>query len=189
MEQYHTNQEFCGTMDGLTFLPVDKVENGMTFLGQNCCPEAEDLLEYFDANYVSGTFVKILRPTTDDQHPSTLHIKRINLHFPPQIWNVFETTPYDDNRTHNYCEGWNNSFHSMVGHSHPSIWRLIRHSQEHAVLVITSVLQETRVELPPQKTISSCCHPAEKLKNLCQAFDDGSKTLGDFLHSIGHLLD
>ena len=39
-------------MDALTLLPVDKVENGMTFLGQNCCTGAEDLLEYFDINYV-----------------------------------------------------------------------------------------------------------------------------------------
>ena len=52
-----------------------------------------------DANYVSGTFLKILRPTTDDQHPPPLRIRRISLLFPPQIWNVFETTLHDGKRT------------------------------------------------------------------------------------------
>ena len=76
MEQYRADKEFrhfVGMMDGLGFLPVDEVENGMSFLRENCYPGAEELLDYFDATYVScifrKIFRKILRLTTDDQHP------------------------------------------------------------------------------------------------------------------------
>ena len=189
VEQYRADKEFkhfCDMMDGLGFLPVDEVENSMSFLRQNCYPGAEELLDYFDATYVSGTFRKILRPTTDDQHPAMLRIRRISPLFPPKIWNVFETTLHDGDRTNNYCEGWNNSFRSMVGHNHPSIWRLIRHLQEDAVLVITLLLQEARGQLPPKRQSRAAVALQKKLKNLCQAFQDGSKTLEDFLDGIGH---
>ena len=79
-----------------------------------------------------------------------------------------------------------NSFHSMVGHNHPSIWRLIRHLQEDAVLVITLLLQEARGQLPPKRQSRAAVALQKKLKNLCQAFQDGSKTLEDFLDGIGH---
>ena len=45
---------FCGQLDALAFLPIDKVKEGMEYLKKNCPPGAEDLVEYFDNTYVSG---------------------------------------------------------------------------------------------------------------------------------------
>ncbi|ESN99894.1 hypothetical protein HELRODRAFT_184375 [Helobdella robusta] len=37
-----------------------------------------------------------------------------------------EITVSGNARTNNICEGWNSSFRSLVGHSNPSIWTLLR---------------------------------------------------------------
>jgi len=39
-----------------------------------------------------------------------------------RITTVHEATLQNEERTNNICEGWNNSFASMVGHAHPFLW-------------------------------------------------------------------
>ena len=48
---------FCGMMDGLAFLPVPDLTNGIHLLRTLCPddpPEAAELLDYFDSTYISG---------------------------------------------------------------------------------------------------------------------------------------
>ena len=48
---------FCGMMDGLAFLPVPDLTNGIHLLRTPCPddpPEAAELLDYFDSTYISG---------------------------------------------------------------------------------------------------------------------------------------
>ena len=48
---------FCGMMDGLAFLPVLDLTNGIHLLRTLCPddpPEAAELLDYFDSTYISG---------------------------------------------------------------------------------------------------------------------------------------
>jgi hypothetical protein len=47
--------QFCGMIDGLAFLPLDRVAEGMTFLRENAAPQLEPLVHYFDKYYVSGS--------------------------------------------------------------------------------------------------------------------------------------
>ena len=49
---------FAGMTDGLAFLPLDQVKNGIAFLCDNITDieDLEELLNYFDQTYVSGTF-------------------------------------------------------------------------------------------------------------------------------------
>lgn len=52
VNHYRENDDcrlFCGMMDGLAFLPLEKVQEGMTFLKNNTLEEFEDLLSYFDS--------------------------------------------------------------------------------------------------------------------------------------------
>ncbi len=42
--------------------------------------------------------------------------------FPPSSWNDHLQTIRRDHRTNNLCEGWNNQFAWLVGHSHPTKW-------------------------------------------------------------------
>ncbi len=45
--------------------------------------------------------------------------------FPPSTWNVPLQTLRRDHRTNNLCEGWNNKFARLVGHSRPTTWNCI----------------------------------------------------------------
>ena len=55
---YNEDEEFkliCGMVDALTFLPPDDVQEGMQLLRRIAPIVAEDLLNYFDSIYASGT--------------------------------------------------------------------------------------------------------------------------------------
>jgi len=110
---------FCGMLDGLAFLPLERVFEGMAYLKTIASPEGEDLLNYFDATYVNGPLRKVGVGTK-------FKFKKISPLFPPNTWNVQKTTINGDHRTiNNICESWNNRFTHIVGHSHPTIWTLI----------------------------------------------------------------
>ena len=53
---------FCRVLDGLAFLPITDVPEGMTFLKGHTPEGAEPLLEYFDHTYVTGSFQRVQRP-------------------------------------------------------------------------------------------------------------------------------
>ena len=47
-------KQFCGMLDGLAFLPPERVSEGMNLLKQQVPEVLFDLVEYFDATYVHG---------------------------------------------------------------------------------------------------------------------------------------
>jgi len=56
--QYKDNEDlrlFCDMMDGLAFLPLENDLVGMAYLRTCTPPEAEDLLDYFNSTYDTGT--------------------------------------------------------------------------------------------------------------------------------------
>ena len=64
VSMYRQNEDmkqFCGMIDSLAFLPVDDLPRAMGFLKDTCPPELEDLLDYFDTIYVSGSYKRINR--------------------------------------------------------------------------------------------------------------------------------
>ncbi|KAE9541559.1 hypothetical protein AGLY_003550 [Aphis glycines] len=81
-------------------------------------PEADELLEYLDCTYVTGTYKKV-------GSGECIKLRRIKAMYPPEIWNVHESTLNGEHRTNNICESWNNRFKHVVGHNHPTIWKLI----------------------------------------------------------------
>jgi len=86
---------FCGKLDGLVFLPVDKVHDGMAYLHM-CMPDCDgiaDLGDYFDATYVSGS-VRNLQCPADSSGVVTclrLRLRRLLAMFPPEKWNLNNT--------------------------------------------------------------------------------------------------
>lgn len=175
--------KFCGMIDSLSFLPLQDVFNGMSYLKRIALEEEQKLLlDYFDSTYVTGTY-KVL-----PHHPSsnTYRLRRIPPLFPPEIWNVHESTVHDLERTNNDTEGWNHRFKNLVGHSHPSIYLLIRKIRQEVAV------DETKV----QQALSGQCHVKRKrakyeklqaiLKNLCLQYAAGQKSVEDFLKAIGH---
>ena len=56
-------------LDGLAFLPLDEVNNGMDFLKANTPEGLEDLVQYFDSTYVSGSYRRIQPPPAQPDGP------------------------------------------------------------------------------------------------------------------------
>ena len=80
---YKTNndiKQFCGKIDGLAFLPVEQVPEGMQHLQQQCPPELKDFLEYFNQTYMSGTYRRIQRPALPGNNICLLLLSATLLH-------------------------------------------------------------------------------------------------------------
>ncbi|KAL8590500.1 hypothetical protein ACOMHN_010936 [Nucella lapillus] len=188
---YNNNDDvklFCGMLDALAFLPVDEVPTGMEYLHNNTPDGAEELLEYFEATYVRGTFRQVQLPAANDDAPAPVRVRRIPPLFPPGLWNVHEATMRDRNRTNNQCEAWNLGFLHLVGHNHPSLWTLINALQMDYALVCTSLLQDARGEPPRKRVKRSSKDLQTRLKAICTQHRDGVKTLEEALRALGHCI-
>ena len=143
---------FCGMMEGLVFLPVPDLTNGIHLLRTLCPddpPAAAELLDYFDSTYISGR----LRQQNSAQNQAVrLVLRRSPPMFPPAIWNVHDATVNGDARTNNMCEGWNSKFFNLVGHAYLSIWRVIEWCQKEDATVRT-IIQQDAVGYPPQISV------------------------------------
>ena len=125
--------------------------------------EGRELLNYFDSTYVTGQ----LRPRRQ-QDPLKLNFRRIPPLFPPLRWNMHEVTMADQLRTNNVCEGWNNKFHSLVGHSHPTIWKLIETLQVEANRIASILIQSDRGIRQKKRTKRIRTELQTRLKKMCQ---------------------
>ena len=89
--------------DGLAFLPVDDVPDGLAYLKENTPIYLEQLLDYFNSTNISMSFRRIqllVRP--DDFVPPLERKRRMPLTCSPPIWNVQNIT------LNNIYEDWNN---------------------------------------------------------------------------------
>ncbi len=141
VQRYRNDEEFklfCGMLDGLAFLPVDEVQDGMEYL-KTITPEGlEPLLDYFDNTYVSGVYRHIQAPPLADGTVPAVRFRRHPPTYSPSIWNVHDITLNGGSRTNNICEGWNNSFTQLVGHAHPAARQLIDVNEKKIPYVLSS---------------------------------------------------
>ena len=113
-------------LDGLAFLHVDDVSDGLAYLRANMADKSlSDLLEYFDSNYVRGTYRHIQCPPAVDGTVPPMYMRHLPPLYPVDDWNVYKLTLDGGSRTNNICESWNLKFKTLLGNSHPTIWRLI----------------------------------------------------------------
>ena len=187
-QQYKDNddfREFCGQIDSLAFLPVGDVPAGMQLLKTRCPQQAAPLLKYFDETYVSGTFVQ-RRQRNAQSDAAAENLRHVPPRFPPEIWNVHVATINDCPRTNNFCEGWNNKFCHLVGHQHPSIWKLIKMLQKEESAVSAVILRDLIGEPPVKKVKKIYVRLQQRLKNLCIDYNEGRKNMDEVLRGLGH---
>ena len=177
-------KHFCGMIDALAFLPVSDVDDGMAFLKENVPEEVIPLLNYFDSTYVSGSYRSVRRPGENSQ----CRVRRIPPLFPPSLWNVHDATLTGGDRTNNHCEGWNHAFSKLVGHSHPSIWRLVSHLKEDEAMSSTAIQKESTGEPPQKRTRKTTKYLQKKLLYLCESRSNGEKSIEKFLEGVGHCI-
>lgn len=180
---------FCGMLDGLAFLPLDRVHDGLQFLKENIPEGLDELVSYFDSTYVSGTFRRLQPPRRDnDDAIPPLRMRRLPALYPPTLWNVHTITINGESRTNNLCEAWNRGFSSSIGHAHPTIWTLIRGLRNDNALVETAIYRDLRGNPPKKRVRRQTKALQDRLKTLCSTFNDGQRSLPDTLQAIGHCI-
>ena len=159
---------FCGMIDGLAFLPTSDVSAGFDYLREHTPEGLEPLIDYFSSTYVSGTYRRIRQPVGQDGVIPPMRMRRIPPLFPPELWNVHMTTMLGGSRTNNICESWNNGFRSLVGHSHPTLWRAIDSIRKDQSNVDTDVLLESRGQPPKKRQRRHVKSLQSTLFNICR---------------------
>ena len=190
-EEYQTNDEFrlfCGKLDGLALLPLDQVNEGMQHVRNTMPDNAEQLVEYFDRTYVSGQFRQRAVPQQNMNDIAPIRVRHIPPLFKPADWNMHEVTLAGEPRTNNISEGWNNKFSSLVGHQHPTIWKMIECLQAEHARVTGILLQDEAGIRPTKRTKKVYVELQKRLKNLCEDRVAGRKTIAEFLRGVGHNL-
>ena len=169
---YNTDANFSLKMRmiaALAFYPPDNIEEAFETLAEFLPVEANELMDYFEDNYIG-------RPTRTLRRPPR---------FAVNIWNMYSRVQEDLPKTNNAVEGWHRSFASLVGCAHPSIWTFIRCiRKEHALqeVYVTQVLSgHPRVE---QKKIYK--DTALRIKNIVE--DVENRPILDFLKGIAYNL-
>ena len=173
-------RHFCGMLDGLAFLPSDRVQEGMQYLRTIAPDEADQLLAYFDATYVSGRHRQVQVPR------GAIRIRRTPPQFPPASWNVHRITLEGHPRTNNVCEGWNTStgtwsVTNIRPYGSPST--CFRESRILSKPQWSSTCQDN-----PHASVSAgqrACY-RNALPLLCNDFAGGRRTLTDLLRGVGH---
>lgn len=175
--------EFCRKLDGLAFLPLEMVKDGMAHL-KNIMPDhANDLVDYFDKTYVNGTYRQIGIPGE-----TNIRFRNCPPLFPLEQWNTHDLTLEDSDRTNNQTEGWNNRFSRLVGHKHPSIWVLITKMRLEVATDETKLAQQSLGLLSNKRKLPHYEKNQKLLKNLCLEIKEGNKSLPEFLTAIVHTI-
>jgi hypothetical protein len=182
--QYRQDEEtrdFVGMMDALALVPLPRVDDGMALLRNMIPPNLNDLVDYFDMTYVSGTFRRVAQAAANPQQLPALRLVRAPPLYPRDVWNVHQVTLLGADPTNNICEGWNNAFRHLVGHDHPSIFRAIEFLRQDAALATTTILQHQQGH--PVATKSSSVQHQNRLRVAANQI-----ALNDFLRSVGHMI-
>ncbi|XP_077148452.1 uncharacterized protein LOC143809211 [Ranitomeya variabilis] len=169
--QYQGNHEFAHwirMIPALSFLPI-----------QNDVPSFEELVENPDfpqeaipiANYFEDTFIGQMT-----------HRRRQVPLFPVQLWNMYERTLNDQQRTNN-VEGWHRSFQETCGTLFPNTYRFInclKHQQElHSLEIIQIIAGNPTTAI--NKKIAAI---SARVKRIMQDFNN--RTLIDYLRGIAY---
>ncbi len=107
--------------------------------------------------------------------------------FPPSPGNAHFQTHRAEHGTNNLCEGWNNKFSILVGHSHPTFWNRIAGPQKDEAASRRTIIQHRlREEVRQQSSI--CSTVGTRLLNLCMQFRRVGIFCVDFLRSYSYNL-
>ena len=108
--------------------------------------------------------------------------------FPIEKWNMHCITLNNQPRTNNICEAWNNKFFRLVGHSNPTVWKIIECLRAETSNVDAALLQDERGIRPFKRRRKNYQELQTRLHNLVLDLNEGKKTIAEFLRGISHNL-
>jgi len=76
----------------------------------------------------------------------------------------------------------------LVGHDHPSVWLLIDAMRKEAVVAMTDIERDDRLE-PPLKRVKKATRALQlRVQRICVARRDNQKTVAQTLSAAGHTI-
>ncbi|XP_021952041.1 uncharacterized protein LOC110848975 [Folsomia candida] len=111
-------------------------------------------------------------------------IARLAPLFAIPLWNCCHSVLEDLPKTNNSCEGFNSGFSTLLGASHPTIYKLIDGLKEQQVLTELSMNQRIAGNVPtPRKKIAIA---SKKLKTVVEQYGVGDFSHIDYLRQISY---
>ncbi|KAH7954672.1 hypothetical protein HPB49_020768 [Dermacentor silvarum] len=108
--------------------------------------------------------------------------------YPPVMWNVYWATLDGGHRTNNHAEAWDRRLGSIVGHSHPTVWKAFDALRSKEAIVKMKMAQ-SRLSAPPKKRSKSTLMDMQQhVHNLCEDYTAGTTKIEDFIRAIGHTI-
>jgi hypothetical protein len=160
----------------LAFLPPQEIPEAFDTLKLEMPPEADEVVQWFEDNYVHGRIRRHLRGTT---------VIRSAPLFPPQLWSVYNLNEMGIPRTQNNVEAWHRRWEILVGQSHVGVYRMIEELQKEQQSVDLQVESIIRGERRPAKKR----YLIERETRIMTIVDDReNRSVMDFLRGIAHNL-
>ncbi|CAI6347726.1 unnamed protein product [Macrosiphum euphorbiae] len=96
---------------GLAFVPIEDTDNTLLLLSENLLNDLQPLLDWFEDNYVG----RMNRRGNERRQPL----------FPHEMWNVYNRTSNQKDRTNKHAEAAHRRLQTELGMDDPTIWKLI----------------------------------------------------------------
>jgi MULE transposase domain/FLYWCH zinc finger domain len=175
--QYGTDENFSlliRHIPALAFLPPNDIPAAFDELKGHIPPEANEIVEWFENNYVHGRIRRTLR---DD------NVIRASPLFPPVFWSVIDNIEYAFPRTQNSVEAWHRRWETLVGVAHLGVFKIIKEMQK----------EQNRVQLDIESILRGAPRPSQRKENIMREIriqtvfnDRDNRSLMDFLRGIAH---
>lgn len=164
----------------LAFMPECSIRDGFQQVSAIMPEEFGEFLEYFAKTYV-GRYTVISRPG------ETMRLGWKDGKFPPSTWSVYERVLSDDPRTNNFLEGWHNRFASIVGVSHPDIYKFIvslKSEQARCEMIRRAALIGEDISVPRKSSITK----NKRIFSIVSTFAERTegKHFLDYLEGLAH---
>jgi len=160
----------------LAFLSPQEIPEAFDILKLEMPPEANDVVQWFEDNYVHGRIRRHLRNE---------NVIRSAPLFPPQLWSVYNLNEMGIPRTQNNVEAWHRRLEILVGQSHLGVYKIIGELQKEQQRVDFQVERIIRGEPCPAKKKALI----EKEKRIATVLNDKeNRSIMEFLRGIAHNL-
>ena len=122
--RYGNNEEFSLMLRhlfALAFLPPQEIPEAFDILKLEMPPEANEVVQWFEDNYVHGRIHRHLQNETVIRSASL---------FSSQLWSVYNSNEIEIPKTQNNVKAWHRRWEILVGQSHVGVYRMIEELQK-----------------------------------------------------------
>ena len=180
LQEYSTTPDFALNLKqivSLAFVPPEDVPKWYDKMVDTAFFRAYDAILQPFLGYVENTWIGGLDRRRNRRAPL----------FFIALWNCYESVLNDLNKTNNYCEGFNNGFHSLLGSSHPTIFKFIDGLKKQQGL---TDLKREQLLAGSQQAVGRATYKisAAKLKKVVLEYGTHKDT-NDYLRAVAHNIE